>query len=250
MRRLALLLALIPTLAVADISWVATGTKFGGTSGTSSACGAPAGLVVGDVVIAIMWARETAYAMSTSTTGWTNKAEGALTNVRYGLWWMRYSGNESMITVTRSTGAQAWVGFCIAIRGVTPTGDPFDVVGSWSQGTASPFTASAATTATDRSWALALFGSVGAGSLPVHTISTGSITTTTNLLQNQTQSGTTNRAVASAWRGSAVITPAGTTGTQAITWTNTTSNYSAGVIVALKYDPAYPPSGGMSGFYP
>ena len=251
MRSFVLLLALVPSLAWGAISFVASGAKAGGTSGTSMAPALPAGIVVGDVVIAISAARETAYAHTTSTTGWTVKYDGATTNLRYMVAWMRYSGNETAPTITRGTGAQAWVGYTFAVRGVWQIGDPFDAVSTWTQGTTSPFTSTAATTASDNAWAVAVLISGGAGSLPVQTISTGSVATATNLLQNQTQSATTNRIVISAWRGSAAIASSGTsTGTQAITWTNTTSNYSGGAIFTLRMDPAYPYTGGMSGFSP
>jgi hypothetical protein len=162
---------------------------------------------------------------------------------------MRYSGSETAPTITRSTGTQAWVSYTFAVRGVEFGVDPFDVLGSYAQTTTSPATADAVTTVRDNAWAIAIFISGGAGSLPVQTISTGSITTTTNLLQNQTQSATSNRIAISVWRGSAAIAAAGTsTGTQAITWTNTTSNFTAYVMAAFRAQPG--PSGGMMGFYP
>jgi hypothetical protein len=250
-RAFVLLLVLVPALAQGAITFVASGAKAGGTTGTSMAPALPAGIVVGDVVIAISAARETAYAHTTATAGWTVKYDGATTNLRYFVAWMRYTGNETAPTITRGTGAQAWVGYTFAMRGVIPVGDPFGAVSTWTQGTSSPFTSTAATTSSDNEWAVAMLISGGGGSLPVQTISTGSMATTTSLLQNQTQSATTNRIVISAWRGSAVIATSGTsTGTQAITWTNTTSNYSGGAVFTFKTNPAYPISGGMSGMFP
>lgn len=244
MRRLVLLLALVPSLASAAISLGACNTQASGT-GTSQDASALPTIANGDIAIAFAVARNTANAMSTSTTGWNSIVESTTTNVRYGIWYMRYTGSEATITITRSSAGTLtrWGVVVCVLSGAYPTGSPVDVIGTVTEA-ASAATVAAVTTGYANSWPLGVTFIASSSTTACSNESGATPTEWTD----QTIGSSTNRGGLCVLQANAAQVSAGSTGTTSVTFTGT---YGAHVLLAIREDAnSFSGSGGMNGFFP
>lgn len=124
--RLLLIFALFLAQANAAITYVASGTGSGVTSGSACAPGIPAGIANNDILITVLHSRvDTTHTCATNCTGWAEIATqtGGATEGRVSVWWKRTSGSESAPTFG-GPASESYACRIFAFRGVRTDANP------------------------------------------------------------------------------------------------------------------------------
>lgn len=145
-RALVLACLLVPSVALGADSYVGVGTQQCGNGATCSAAQAAAGTVLtiaqssfngisglttGDVLIAVGYSQNISATCTVSGTGWTQKTVSAAASTGSMCFAYAYqSSTPGTLTMTWSTNVVSQ-GVVTAWRGVATSGDPFDVLGSY-----------------------------------------------------------------------------------------------------------------------
>src|SRR3989344_120626 len=142
-------------VAQVTVTFVNAGTAATANSGDVLP-GIPSGIANNDILILVVHSRDN---VDSSVSGWTEKLAGndGTTN-RLEIFWKRTTGSESAPTVSHSAGS-AIIGRIYAFRGVTDSGDPFNVAGSVQSNSGSPISTAAVVTTENNAMVLHVFGS-------------------------------------------------------------------------------------------
>jgi hypothetical protein len=124
------------------LQYVNAGTLVEAGSGNPANPGHPIGILTNDVEF--LWIVSGDNIVSGLSAGWTKEVEvNQGTVLRGTLAWHRYTAGDATPAITH-TGGDSIIAIIFAIRGLIPSGDPFDVVPT-TQGTAANATATAPT---------------------------------------------------------------------------------------------------------
>ncbi len=185
----------------------------------------------GDIILLLGWVRDVNDSVTiTTATGWTQLATWDRgTSSRYWLFWKRAtSGSETNPVFNKSGSNGDTYAAAITYRGANTSGDPWEVLGAASTGTADPSTISGITTLTDESLVVVPVGGEDNNNASIITTGTNPSAYTEHYVEDNTGSD------GAITFSEAARTTAGATGNVSVNWNSGSPVGWGGIVLSLK----------------